>query len=438
MTRQPASRREWAKLTLSGAMATLFLACGMVCAAGEPAVRPPGWQADPKLLEELHKKNARGEYNEAAVPAYRLPDPLVCEDGSRVTTRQQWEQKRRDETLELFRRTVYGRRPERTGEMRFDVLAKDEKAMEGKATLKRVKITCTDGGRSFAFEASLLIPNGATGRVPAFVLINNREVKSADPTRQTKDPFWSAEEIIARGYAAAVFQTNDVDPDKPDEASRAKGVRGALTSAGKAGEDAWGTIAAWAWGASRIMDYLATDANIDASKVAIIGHSRGGKTALWAGAEDSRFSLVISNDSGCGGASLSRRHFGETIEIINRSFPHWFCGNFKQYGGHENDRPVDQHQLMALIAPQAVYVASADADFWADQRGEFLSLANASPVYALYGYTGLKLDEMPPLETPTIRDRMAYHIRRGGHGLTLYDWQQYLNFADRLWRTERP
>ncbi len=401
--------------------------------AGGAASRPSGWRPDPQLLQNLLARNPRGQYDEAAAPAYRLPELLRCEDGSRVADARQWESKRRGEILELFRKNVYGRRPEHPGEMRFELLAKDEKALDGKATHKRVRLVCVDGVRVFSFEMSLLTPNELSGPVPAFVLINNRPVSSADPSRQTKDDFWPAEEIVARGYAAAVFQTGDVDPDKADEASRARGVRGALSSAGKSGEDAWGTIAAWAWGASRVMDYLATDPAVDAGKVALVGHSRGGKTALWAGAEDPRFAMVVSNDSGCGGAALSRRRYGETIEIINRSFPHWFCDNFKRYNGKEDDCPVDQHQLLALIAPRMLCVASADADFWADQRGEYLSLAHASPVYALYGLEGLKPDEMPPLDTPVLTGRMSYHIRRGGHGLTLYDWRCYLNVADRIW-----
>jgi hypothetical protein len=409
---------------------------GVGCARGgaQASEKPAGWQPDPKLLEDLRRREIPWLYRESGVPAYTLPDPLLCADGSRVSGREEWEKKRRPETLELFRKSVYGRSPAKPAEVRFEVVETNPRAMEGRATLKRVKITSADAGKSFAFEAALLTPNRVAGRAPAFLLINNRAVASADPSRVQKNGFWPAEAILARGYAAAVFRTNDVDPDTRDEAARAKGVRGVWQAGGgKPGEDAWATLSAWAWGASRVMDYLLTDPAVDPARVALVGHSRGGKTALWAGAQDERFALVVSNDSGCGGAALSRRRFGETVEAINQGFPYWFCESFKQFNRREDDLPVDQHQLLALIAPRGLYVASADGDFWADQRGEFLSLAHASPVYALYGHSGLKPDEMPPLDTPALRARMGYHIRRGGHNLTPYDWDRFMDFADRLW-----
>jgi len=181
-----------------------------------------------------------------------------------------------------------------------------------------------------------------------------------------------------------------------------------------------------------VLDYLKTDPAIDGAKVAVVGHSRGGKTALWAAAQDERIAMAVSNCSGRGGASLSRRRMGETVKAINKGFPYWFCGNFHKFDDREDDLPVDQHQLMALIAPRALYVASAETDFWADQRGEFLSLVYASPVFGLYGY-GLKADEMPGVESPLVHERIAYHMHRGGHNLTPYDWGRYMDFADGLW-----
>jgi len=406
--------------------------------------REGGWQPNQELLDDLQRRKVPWNYRESEVVAYHLPDPLVCEDGTHVSNPEVWERKRRPETLELFRKFVYGRTPSRPSEVRFEVLERDPKAMDGRATLKRVRIVSLDSGKSFSFEAAVLVPNGdeARPRVPVFLLINNRAVSSADPSRRQKAGFWPAEEIIARGYATAVFRTSDVDPDTKDDAERARGVRGVWPVAGGAsgitpGADAWATIGAWAWGACRVLDYLQTDPDVDPAKVAVVGHSRGGKTALWAAAQDERFALSVSNDSGCGGAALSRRNFGETVEAINHGFPYWFCKGFHSFNGREAALPLDQHQLLALIAPRGLYVASADADFWADQRGEFLGLANAAPVYALYGHAGFQPDEMPLLESPAIRGKVGYHIRRGVHDLTAYDWQRFMDFSDHLW-SKRP
>ena len=182
------------------------------------------------------------------------------------------------------------------------------------------------------------------------------------------------------------------------------------------------------------MDYFVTDTRVDAARVAIVGHSRGGKAALWAGAEDQRFAMVVSNESGEGGAALSRRGYGETVARINTAFPHWFTAAYKTFNGREAALPVDQHMLLALVAPRALYVASADQDLWADPRGEFLSLAASSPVFALWGEPPIGPDAMPALDTPFVAGRRGYHVRTGGHDLTPYDWDRFADFADRAWK----
>jgi hypothetical protein len=237
---------------------------------------------------------------------------------------------------------------------------------------------------------------------------------------------------VSRGYAAAAFLNSDVDPDQHDGFTN--GVHGIFDPPGKprAG-DAWGTIAAWAWGASRVLDYLETDPLIDSRRVAVIGHSRGGKTALWAGAEDERFAFVISNDSGNTGAMPARRRQpkAETVAIINRQFPHWFCENYRRYNDHEDQLPVDQHMLAALIAPRLLAIGSASQDLWADPEGEYLTAVHASPVYELLGVPGLKADRWPPPDSPRQDGRISYHVRSGRHNLTLQDWNYYMDFADR-------
>jgi len=364
------------------------------------------------------------------MPAYTLPDPLTAADGRKIATPEDWKKVRRPEVLELFRKHVYGRVPATPYRKDFRVANEDPKAMDGAATLRQVDITVTAGEKSLVIRLVLFIPNRVPKPVPAFLLICNRDAKNIDPARKEKSDFWPAEEAVARGYAIAAFLNADVDPDRHDGFK--DGIHGML-DAGARPPDAWGTIAAWAWGASRVMDYFETDRDIARDKVAVIGHSRGGKTALWAGAEDERFALACSNDSGCGGAALSRRKVREkeTVARINKAFPHWFCETFRTYGDREDALPVDQHMLVALMAPRAVSVASADQDLWADPRGEFLSALHAGPVYRLFGKKGLGDAEMPPVGEPLRGDGVGYHIREGKHNLTLFDWKCHMDFADR-------
>lgn len=414
------------------ALSFVALFTGLTIASAQES----GWKADPKVVERHERERPQFVWDEAKVSEYELPDPLRREDGSIVRSKEDWSA-RRAEILELFRSQMYGRRPGRPEKLDFELIQEDPAAMDGAAILKRVAVISQQQGREHRFEVTLLLPNAPKELVPVFLLINNRGPENTDPTRKEKSGFWPAEEVIARGYGIAAIQNRELAPDDKD--TFRDGVirlfEGDETIESRPA-DACTALAAWGWGASRALDYFETDPRIDAKKVAVLGHSRGGKAALWAGAEDERFALVISNDSGCGGAALSRRPIGETVAQINKSFPHWFCGNFKKYNDREADLPFDQHMLIALIAPRAVAVASADDDLWADPRGEFLSVAEASPVYALWGHPPIGSDDMPPLDRPLISGPREYHVRSGSHNLTPDDWRHYMDFADGLWSAD--
>jgi len=363
-----------------------------------------------------------------------LPDPLTTSAGNKVTMPVEWQKTRRPEILELFRTNVYGRAPiGRPDDLRFEVKETDKNAMRGKATLKRVDIRFSGPGGKGVIELALFIPNNAPRPVPGFVLICNRDRENIDPTRQKKSPFWPAERIVERGYVAASFHNSDLDPDKFDGFK--DGVHGIFDPKNaKRSPDAWGTIAAWAWGASRVMDYFEIDKDIDEKRIGVVGHSRGGKTSLWCGAEDERFALTISNDSGCTGAALARNKKGERVKRINTSFPHWFCENYRKFNDKEDELPVDQHELIALMAPRLVYVASASQDSWADPEGEFLSCVHAGPVYRLFGLRGVGAIQMPKVQEPLHTGHIGHHIRNGKHNLTEYDWDRYMDFADKHWK----
>lgn len=358
-----------------------------------------------------------------------LPDVLTTQRGQKVTTSEQWTTQRRPEVLELFRQHVYGRASVgRPDTLKFEP-SLTPNMMDGTATRKLVNISYEGPGGKGSIRLILFVPQKAPKPVPCFLLLNNRGLENIDPTREKKSDFWPAEQIVARGYAVAAFYNADVDIDKDDGFK--DGVHGIFDSPGPRAADAWGTIAAWSWGASRAMDYLQTDSDIDGARVAIVGHSRGGKASLWAGAQDERFAMVVSNNSGSTGTAIARGKQGETIKAINDRFPHWFNQNYKRYNDRENELQVDQHMLAALIAPRLLYIGSASEDLWADPQAEYLSGVEATPVYRLFGLEGLKAGAFPKPEEPLHTGKVGYHVRTGKHNLTAYDWQQFMDFADK-------
>ena len=398
-------------------------------------------------------------YDESKVPAYTLPDVLRLNDGEHVFDARTWTEERRPQILEMYRTDMFGKSPPAPAHLNYEVAAVDKHALGGKAVRKLVTISFSDKPGAPKMNVLLYLPAAARKPSPVFVAVgfSGNQTVANDPgvplaeewvmdhaTRQyvqrqaTEDSRgrlaqqWQVDQILAHGYGLATVYCGDIEPDF--DGGLPHGIRPLFYKAGQTApaDDEWGAIGAWAWGLSRIADYLEKDRDVDAKHIAVFGHSRMGKTAIWAGAQDTRFALVISNESGEGGAAIARRDYGERTADLNARFPYWFCLNFRKYNGREDHMPFDSHMLLALIAPRPLYVASAEGDQWSDPKGEFLGALNASPVYKLFGKNGITGTEMPSLHNP-VGDTVRYHIRGGKHDVTAYDWQQYLKFADEQW-----
>ena len=356
------------------------------------------------------------QYDESKVPKYTLPDPLTLLNGKKITDAQTWMQKRRPELIQLFETYVYGcAMVGRPKEMTWEVVAQDRHGMGGKAVTRTVKLYFAGKRDGPSMELAFTLPN--TGKpVPAFLIAGNARL--------------NPKPVLDRGYGVIACRIDQIQADAPT--GYAKSIRGYFAPPGQTepGSDEWGAIGAWAWGLSRAMDYIETDKDIDAKRVCLNGFSRYAKVAIWTGAQDRRFAIAFSGEAGCGGAVIVRRGYGETLAALTDRFGYWFDRKLKDYAANVNALPVDWHELIALYAPRPVYIATADEDRWGDPRGSFLAANNADPVYKLFGELGLGVADMPPVETP-VGDFIGYHNRTGEHGQNQYDWNQYLNFADR-------
>ncbi|HYW70330.1 MAG TPA: hypothetical protein VE961_04815 [Pyrinomonadaceae bacterium] len=387
-------------------------------------------------------------YDEARVGAYVLPDPLMFANGKKVRDANEWMKKRRPEIVRLFEENQFGRSPGRPADMSFDVFDKGTPALDGKAIRRQVTIYFSRNKTGPKMDLLIYLPANANKPVPVFLNLSFTANSSAvdDPGIKPGE-IWGRDKkrapapkggalgrldvlpFLAQGIAVATVYYGDIDPDFlggiPD------GVRALYLKSGQTepAADEWGSIGAWAWGLSRAMDYLETDNNVDAKRVAIFGVSRLGKTVLWAGAHDPRFAVVIASCSGEGGAALSRRNYGETIKHLTAPtrYPYQFAANYQKYGDHVSEFPVDSHMLIALIAPRPLLLQTGDQDFWSDPKGEFLAAVAATPVYRLLGQGGIESDQMPAAGQ-LLGTRLGYFMHHGGHGTIPSDWEVFLKF----------
>jgi len=376
----------------------------------------------PSLLSAQEKTN----YRERDVPDYTLPDIFITTEGDSAHSLVSWETIRRPEIIRLFEENVYGTIPKDFDHIAFHQLELEENPYPDISILKQVDIEVGRNGNNHSLRLDLFIPTSGQGPYPVFLFINHRENLGLQEHIETE--FWPVPALLARGYAVGTIYAEDLAPD--DKSRYKEGILNNLYPEQLEMENGMRALGAWGWGAMRTMDYFEQDPDIDAGRSALVGHSRGGKAALWTSANDPRWAITIANGSGAAGAALSRRKFGETVEDLNRSFPHWFSRNFKAYNGLEEELPIDQHMLIATIAPRAVYISSATKDQWADPRGEYLALKHASVVYpTVYGLE-LKFPEIATFSEPVLQKYAGYHIKVGNHSLTLFDWERFMDFAD--------
>lgn len=393
-------------------------------------------------------------------PVAELPDPLLMFDGRKVASSEQWIKNRRPELIALFQHYMYGRPPAAPRTIATTVNRVDANYFAGKATKSEVTITFGPP-QAPKIELLLIVPNQPAGPKPVFLGINFcgnhtllddpaialptawmpehcpgcRDHQATDAGRGSQKEVWAVEQTIDRGYALACFYSGDIDPDRNDFSD---GVHPFYLAPGQVGRGVhdWGTIAAWAWGMQRAVDYLVSNPEIDRKRIAAVGHSRLGKTSLLAGALDERIALIIPHQAGCGGTAPSRHNVGETVQQINDRFPHWFCDEFKKFNDQVERLPFDQNCLVALCAPRPVLLSNAQEDSWADPEGQFRVLQGADSVYRLLGSKGLDGRSLPEvdhlLDTP-----LGYYIRPGKHAMTTGDWKIFLDFADKHLGTKR-
>ena len=434
---------------------TLFVTLGLAMLATAsslmqtPAPAPAanqtnlGSDANGNPLRRALKTGHISNYDENKVAPYTLPDPLVMVSGTRVTGATMWNRQRRPEMLRLYAQHIYGRVPTNVPKIAWEVSETDAHARDGAALLKRVVGHVGSKPDGPQIRVSVYTPAQATKKVPIILLLNfgGGPARAGGPpaaagrgNAATGEPP-NAAEILARGWGYATVGYNDIQPDRAD--AWMEGVIGQALQPGqtKPAADEWGTISAWAWGASRIADYLQSDRNVDGSRIALYGFSRLGKTVLWAAAQDERFKAVFSGCAGEMGSALARRDWGETVDDMAQNFPWQFSESFQQWPGRWSEMPVDAHMLISLSAPRPVFVTGGTGDQWSDPKGEFLGQVAAGPVYRLLGARDLGTTTYPAPDTPVISGDLGFNLHTGPHTATPAEWATFVDFLSRYFRS---
>jgi len=392
---------------------------------------------------QLHEgKYEDAIYKEEDVPEYTLPDVLTSFDGEKIITSEQWEKTRRAEIIEFFEQNIYGEVPAPASPIQksFEIISEDATVLEGLCTRRDVLITFKNSMGKVIMPLVLFVPNNVSKPVPSILLVNGSDIKSKRFQLNNPQRFGFTrngvplKQVMLRGIGLASIDYQAFGQDNRNKEGKVSGgVAELFFEKGQdfTRENEWGMIAIWAYAVRAGMDYLETDNAINPKQVAPLGSSIGGKVALWAAVTDQRFGMTLLATAGHGGDAIWRREFGETLNNMCTWLPTWVCHNAKKYAKNVNDMPVDQHSLMATLAPRPFYVSNAQHDLWADQKGQWIGTYNAAPSYKLYGKkVAFTSSEQPRVDNPIIKSGIGYHVRSGFHGLDLYDWEQYMKFIE--------
>jgi hypothetical protein len=408
--------------------------------------QPPQKKIDPKTLPKSDSKgnpiryaNKTGHvsnYDESKVKPYTLPELLKMANGEPVKDAEMWFKKRRPEILDLFATEIFGRIPENAPKVKWEVASVDEKAAGGTAILKKVVGTMSDKADAPKINLTLYVPASAKGPVPVILIIGGgfgfgKVGAGKGGAGQGGALAGAPGQILAKGFAYAGFSHNEVQPDQNNTYN--KGVIGLTLKPGqtKPAPEEWGSISAWAWAVSRVIDYFETDKAIDAKCIGIQGTSRLGRTALWSAAQDDRVTAAFPAVCGETAAAIARRDWGESVDDMAQNYPWQLGGNYQKWVGRWDDMPVDSHMLIACVAPRALFVNGGTADQWMDPVGMFLGLTHAAPAYRLVGAKDLGVDKLPPIDKIVMDGDLAWSYHTGGHMATPTEWSAFLEFADR-------